>query len=199
MFHSEKNAAKDLLKRFPSHSGTVKTKLSMFFLKRSLCSFFGKITGWKRSYFPVKFKAGVLRRTTLLYLFSGFYGNSVHAGCSCGHLEASPPPPPPWWTFLYRLHVCNFHTGILACVVDNVFINLSHRSPRMFRFFSFFETIFYHFFFTFTVVIKRAGELRGESAASGDRPASSMSKYSPVWTLTSEMVPFGSKSMMLSM
>ena len=31
LFHSEKNAAKNLLKRFPSHSGTVKTKLSMFF------------------------------------------------------------------------------------------------------------------------------------------------------------------------
>ena len=29
--HSEKNAAKDLWKRFPSHLGTVKTKISMFF------------------------------------------------------------------------------------------------------------------------------------------------------------------------
>ena len=31
VFHSEKNAAKDLLKRFPSHLGTVKTKILMFF------------------------------------------------------------------------------------------------------------------------------------------------------------------------
>ena len=51
------------------------------------------------------------------------------------------------------------------------------------------------------MVIKRPGarELCGESAAFGDRPASSMSKYSPAWTLTSEMVPFGSKSVTLSM
>ena len=47
VFHSEKNAAKVLLKRFPSHSGAVKTKLSMFFLNRSPCSYFGKIAGWK--------------------------------------------------------------------------------------------------------------------------------------------------------
>ena len=31
VFHSEKNAAKDLLKQFPSHLGTVKTKISMVF------------------------------------------------------------------------------------------------------------------------------------------------------------------------
>ena len=49
----------------------------------------------------------------------------------------------------YRLHVCNFHTGILACVVDNVFVNFFHKSPRTFWFFSFFETIFlpFHFYF----------------------------------------------------
>ena len=39
----------------------------------------------------------------------------------------------PWRTSLYRLHlpyrlhVCNFHAAILACVVDNVFINFSHQ------------------------------------------------------------------------
>ena len=43
--YSEKNAAKDLLKRFPSHSGTVTTKLSMFFLNRSQCPYFGNIAG----------------------------------------------------------------------------------------------------------------------------------------------------------
>ena len=73
-----------------------------------------------------------------------------------------------------------------------VFINFSHRSPRTLRFF--FETIVYVFFFSFTMVIKlsAAWELRGGSAAFGDRPASSMSKYSPVCTLTSEMGHFGS-------
>ena len=35
--------------------------------------------------------------------------------------------------------------------------------------------------------------------AFGDRSASSMSKWTPAWTLTSEMVPFGSKSVTLSM
>ena len=35
--------------------------------------------------------------------------------------------------------------------------------------------------------------------AFGDRSASSMSKQSPAWTLTSEMVTFGSKSVTLSM
>ena len=37
-----------------------------------------------------------------------------------------------------------------------------------------------------------ARKFRGESAAFGDRPASKMSKYSPAWTLNSEMVPFRS-------
>ena len=76
--------------------------------------------------------------------------NSVHVGCSCGPLVASPPPPPPpWRTFLYRLHVCNFHTGIFACVVDNIFINFFHRSLRTSRFLSFFKTIFSPFLFHF--------------------------------------------------
>ena len=47
------------------------------------------------------------------------HNHSVHAGCSCGHLG----PSSPWQTFLYRLRVCNFHTGILTCVVDNGFLN----------------------------------------------------------------------------
>ena len=79
---------------------------------------------------------------------------------------------------LYRLHVCNFHTGILACLVDNIIINFSHRSLRTFRFFHFSKLFFCIFFFHFTMVIKRSRELRGESAAYGDRSASSMSKYS---------------------
>ena len=64
------------------------------------------------------------------------------------------------------------------------------RSPRTFRFFSFSKTIIRHFISTFTMVIKRFRELRGESAAFGDQSASSMSKYSPTLTLTSEMFPF---------
>ena len=47
VFHSEKNAAKDLFNTIPL--GTVQTKISMFFffLNRSLCSYFSKIAGWK--------------------------------------------------------------------------------------------------------------------------------------------------------
>ena len=56
-------------------------------------------------------------------------------------------PSIPWQTFLYRLHARNFHTGILTCVADNVFINFLDRSPRTFRFLSFFETIFLRFLF----------------------------------------------------
>ena len=97
--------------------------------------------------------------------------NSVHAGCSCGHLGAISP----WSTFLHRFHVCNFHTGILARVVDNAFINYSHRSSRTFRVFFIFRNYFLPFLFSFTMVIKRFRELRGESTF-GDRPASSMSK-----------------------
>ena len=74
--------------------------------------------------------------------------NSVHTGCSCG----SVPPPSGKHFSIYQLHICKFHTGILACLVDNIFINFSHRSLRTFGvFFSFFETIcltilsqFYH-------------------------------------------------------
>ena len=33
----------------------------------------------------------------------------------------------PWRTCFYRLHVCNLHTGIFACILDNVIINFSHR------------------------------------------------------------------------
>ena len=35
-----------------------------------------------------------------------------HAGCSCGCLGEYH-----LWTILYRLHVCNFHTGILGSVI----------------------------------------------------------------------------------
>ena len=64
--------------------------------------------------------------------------NSVHTGCSCG----SVPPPHGVHFSSYRLQVCKFHTGILECVVGNIFINFSHRSPRTLRVFSFFETFF---------------------------------------------------------
>ena len=100
--------------------------------------------------------------------------------------------------FFTRIHVCNFHTGILQCVVKNILIKITHRFSRKSRFFRFSKLFFKHFFFSFTMVIKRFRELRGESAF-GDRSASTMSKWAPAWTLTSEMVPFGSKSVTLSM
>ena len=39
-------------------------------------------------------------------------------GVLVGTWEHLPPPPPPWRTYLYRLHVCNFHTGrtVVWCV-----------------------------------------------------------------------------------
>ena len=88
----------------------------------------------------------------------------VRAGVLLGTWER-----PPWRTFLYRLPIFNFHTDILACVV----INFSHRSSS--TGFSFFETIFYHFFFRFTMVIK---QFLGGKSAFCDRWASSMSKCS---------------------
>ena len=63
------------------------------------------------------------------------------------------------------------------------------RGRPGFFFILIFETISYHFFFSFTMVIKQFQVLRGESAF-GDRSASSMSKCSAARTLTSEMVPF---------
>ena len=106
----------------------------------------------------------------------------VQAGVLVGTNEPPPPPPPPhpWRTFLYRLHVGNFHISILACVFDKVFNNFSLRSTRTFRFFHFSKLFFYDFFFSFTMAIKQSAdrELRGEPAAFGDKPAPSMCKYS---------------------
>ena len=100
------------------------------------------------------------------------HNNSVHAGCSCGCLGAST-----WRTFFSRLHVCNFHPGILQCVVENVLIKLLTDLRGSSGVFHFSKPFFNHFFFSFTLVIKRFRELRGESAF-GDRSASSMSKCS---------------------
>ena len=94
-----------------------------------------------------------------------------------GFLFGSVPPPCGEHFWSYRLYVRKFHTGILACVADNIFIYFSHRSRRTFRFiFHFSKLFFWKFFFSFTMVIKRPRELRGESAAFGNRSASSMSK-----------------------
>ena len=60
------------------------------------------------------------------------HDNLVHAGYSCGRLGASS-----WPTFFYRLHVCNFQTGILQCTVKNVLTKSTHRSPRNSSFFLF--------------------------------------------------------------
>ena len=51
VFHSEKNAAKDL-KRFPSHLGTVKTKMSMFFPESKSMFLFQQICRLKMFLFP---------------------------------------------------------------------------------------------------------------------------------------------------
>ena len=42
------------------------------------------------------------------------HNNPVHTGCSC---ESVPLPSGEHFSS-YRLHVCNFPTGILACIVD---------------------------------------------------------------------------------
>ena len=67
------------------------------------------------------------------------HNNSVHAGCSCGYLGA---PPPLVNISLPTYCVCNFYTGIRACLVDNVFINFFTDLWGRSGFFSFFETIF---------------------------------------------------------
>ena len=75
---------------------------------------------------------------------------SVRAGCSCGRLGAFLCS---WQTFLYRLYVCNcnFQTGFLTSVVDNILINFSNRSPRTFRFFHFSKLFFLQFLFLFVL------------------------------------------------
>ena len=79
---------------------------------------------------------------------------SVHTGCSCGRLEASPLQAflyrfqvLYWLQVLYRLHVCNFQPGIVACVVDNAFIIFLHRSETTAR-----CVIFLNFFFSISCV-----------------------------------------------
>ena len=108
VLHIQNNTTKDFLKLFSSHSGATEDwletkKNSMFF--RSLCSYFGKIAGWKC--FPVKFQAdvlrhNVLRRTTLL---------------SCVHVRALPHPLTPMaraWLKICGLSSKCFHGFILA-------------------------------------------------------------------------------------
>ena len=68
-----------------------------------------------------------------------WHNKSLHTGCSCG----SVPPPCGEHFSSYRLHVRNFHTSILACIVDNIFISFSHRSPRPFRFIFHFSKLFF--------------------------------------------------------
>ena len=104
------------------------------------------------------------------------HNKSAHTVCSCGHSLRNTP----WRTFnhrrLWRLHVFNFHTAILACVIDTVLIIFffSQISEDV-QGFLFSKLLFYIFFFSFTMVIKWS--LGGESPF-GDRPGSSMSKYS---------------------
>ena len=93
---------------------------------------------------------------------------------------------------------------------------ITSRSMRDTTFSHFSKLFLYKITVSFPMVIKKSpgGEFAGGGrstskttcvvptwnlTAFGDRSASSMSKYSPAWTLTSEMVPLGTKSVTFSM
>ena len=73
------------------------------------------------------------------------HNKSVHTVCSCGHSLGSIPLVNIQSSSLWRLHVCNFHTAILVCVVDNVLINFLPDLRGCSGFF-----IFWNYFFTFS-------------------------------------------------
>ena len=73
------------------------------------------------------------------------HNKSVHAVCSCGHSLGNSA----WRTFnpnIGRLHVFNFRTAILACVVNNVFIIFFSQISEDAQV-SFFENSFLRFLF----------------------------------------------------
>ena len=94
---------------------------------------------------------------------------------------------------------------------------ISFRSRRDTTFFIFRNSFLYKITVSFTMVIKRSpgGQAcrwravnfeihlwssgKNADCIFGDRSASSMSKWRPAWTLTPEMIPFGTKSVTLSM
>ena len=48
--------------------------------------------------------------------------------CTHGVFAGTWEPPGPGEHFFTKFTFCHFHSGILACVFDNAFIELSHRS-----------------------------------------------------------------------
>ena len=94
---------------------------------------------------------------------------------------------------------------------------ISFRSRRDTTFFIFRTSFLYKITVSFTMVIKRSpgGQAcrwrainfeihlwssgKNADCIFGDQSASSMSKWRPAWTLTPEMIPFGTKSVTLSM
>ena len=90
---------------------------------------------------------------------------------------------------LCRLHVFNFHTAILTCVVDNVFIIFFSQISEYVQVFFFFRIYFFTFYFS--ALPWWSNDSLMENLHFVDRPASSMSKFSvavnsdlgngPVW------------------
>ena len=105
---------------------------------------------------------------------------------------------PPARTFLFRLHVWNFCTGILACIVNNVFINFSHISRRTFIFFLSLKLFFYHYF-----LVLRWWSNYLENFLENLHLAVDQHPVHPngakASALTSDMVPFGLNFVTISM
>ena len=101
-------------------------------------------------------------------------------------------------------------------ILQSFRVIISFRSRRDTTFFHFSKLFLYKITVSFTMVIKRSpgGQAcrwrainfeihlwssgKNADCIFGDRSASSMSKWRPVWTLTPEMIPFGTKSVTLS-
>ena len=114
------------------------------------------------------------------------HNKSAHAVCSCGHSLGNTPGQ---LSIIESFPSSRFQLShSLACVVDNVFIIFSHRSPRMFRFFHFSKQLFT---FSFSVLPWWSNHFLVENMhlVIDQRPA--CPNLTPPWTLTSEMVPLG--------
>ena len=112
-----------------------------------------------------------------------------------------------------RLHAWHSHKQSRS---HFAFSSLSHQGEIR-LFFHFSNLFLYKITVSFTMVIKRSpgGQVcrwravnfeihlwssgKNADCIFGDRSASSMSKWRPAWTLTPEMIPFGTKSVTLSM
>ena len=98
---------------------------------------------------------------------------------------------------LCRLHVFSFHTAILACVVDNIFI-IFLTDLRGCSGFHFPKLLFYVLFFSFTIWWSNDPMVENLHLAI-DHAAPSMSKYSAGVNSDLGNGFFGSKSVTLSM